>query len=195
MQGHDLGPKGIGRKSRAINLGRKLGARNLLLREDGRRSGRVADAQVGVRLGAVVNVDLIARADAGRREQAHGDDAVRSPQVLSHVAARVQGYKGRVGALLFGRLVGETPQVALGRALALGLDVRLGRNLQRVRVSARLAAHEGALDDGDELPALEGPVLVEETELGQKGPARVREQRGPNSHPGTIAARPVSVGV
>ena len=70
-----------------------------------------------------------------------------------------------------------------------------GRNLQRVRVSARLAAHEGALDDGDELPALEGPVLVEETELGQKGPARVREQRGPNSHPGTIAARPVSVGV
>eukprot|EP00900_Chrysochromulina_parva_P014301 jgi/Chrpa1/22872/Chrysochromulina_OHIO_Genome00023076-RA len=57
-----------------------------------------------------------------------------------------------------------------------------------------MAAVERALDDADEIAALQGPLLVEETVLVQRLAVLVREQRARSAHAWPMSVCPVAVG-
>jgi hypothetical protein len=113
-----------------------------------------------------MRINFVAGTNGRRRVEPHGDDAVRGAEVLPNVAPRVEDDKLGIGDRVLGRLVGEAPHVVV--TVAFGPHESLGRDLERVRVGARMAAVERAFDDADELAAPEGPLLVEETVLVQR---------------------------
>ena len=84
---------------------------------------------------------------------------------------------------------------ALAFTVAFGPHVSLGRDLERVRVDARKAAVKRALDDADEIAALQDPLLIEETALAQRLPALVGEQRRRCPHARPMPSGPIKVRV